>query len=563
MPFRHSIPERRSNGRQAVELNTVIYCVLDGETKAYAAKVREINESGLSFRLSEAVNLPSKIRIEIESGLHKIKIPARIAWQTEQNTVFGVAFETLSETIISSLADLLYGLNEKKSLLVDRRSNERRSDVVELGRELESHRSFIDELRSKLKRRVVISGMGIVCPLGERLEDIWEKLKSGQTGIAKPEAMNFENPWPGLVLGQVRSFDAVKYLNRKKAARMNRHAQLACAAALLAAENAGLKVSGSESYRFGVYLGTSIAGMENILAQHKVFLSRGIEKVQPFEWLGGSVGDSTAEISLLLKLQGPCHTICTGSASSTDALGHALRAVQSGALDAVIVGGAEAPLFLEMLSLFHRTGVLAIDEKSPLESMKPFDARRNGFVLGEGAAFLVLENMERAIKRNADIRGEIIGYGNSCDSHHAFASDPLGRGMAWAIQNALRDSGLPGSALDYVNVHGTGTMVGDRSETRAIKKALNRDAERVSMSATKPYTGHLLGATGAVETIFTLLAMQHGVIPPTLNLRQHDAECDLDFTPIHSKERKIRTALNINSGFGGKNAALILRSYDS
>jgi 3-oxoacyl-[acyl-carrier-protein] synthase II len=339
---------------------------------------------------------------------------------------------------------------------------------------------------------------------------------------------------------------------------MNRHAQLACVAALVAAESAGLKVSGQESYRTGVFLGTSIAGMNNILEQHKIFLSQGIDKVQPFEWLGGSVGDSTAEISLLLKLQGPCHTICTGSASSADAIGHAFRAIQSGYLDVAVVGGAEAPIFLEMLSLFHRTGVLASDDKAPLKAMKPFDMRRNGFVLGEGAAFLVLENMDRAIKRNADLKGEIVGYGNSCDAHHAFASDPLGRGMASAIQEALKDANL--STVDYINVHGTGTLVGDTSETRAIKRAFNKDAGHVALSSTKPFTGHLLGAAGAMETIFTLLAMKNGVVPPTLNLEQSDPECDLNFTPLYSKQQSIRTALNMNSGFGGKNAVLVMKN---
>ncbi|MDD2648522.1 MAG: beta-ketoacyl-ACP synthase II [Eubacteriales bacterium] len=407
--------------------------------------------------------------------------------------------------------------------------------------------------------RVVITGMGVISPLGNSVDALWDALKAGKCGIdviSKFDASQNKVK----VAAEVKEFTPSDYgIDKSAARRLDLYSQYAMAAAKQAFEQSGL-VSGEniEAERLGVYVGSGIGGLITFAQQTEVFLSRGIERISPFFAPMMLSNMATGNISIAYKAEGATLPVVTACATSANAIGEAFHAIKHGYADAVCAGGSEAPIHPIAIGAFSALHALSCQENPALASL-PFDKRRGGFVLGEGAAIVMLEEYEHAKARNANIICEVVGYGNTADAYHVTAPDPEAKGAARAVSQALSEGGYNGTEALYINAHGTGTQLNDTAETKAVKLALKEKAYDASISSTKSMTGHMMGAAGAIECLISALAIRDGLIPPTIGLNEPDDECDLDYTPLTAKERAIDAALSISLGFGGHNACLMLR----
>ncbi len=407
-------------------------------------------------------------------------------------------------------------------------------------------------------KRVFVTGLGVVSPVGNSTSIFWNNLISGVCGIGPITRFDTSN-LKAKVAAQVKDFDPQAFgMDAYSARRLDLYAQYAMAAAVQAMEDS--KFENTDPWRFGVYVGSGIGGMHTFSTECEKLLTRGPDRVSPF-FIPMMIGNMAAgNIAIRFGAQGPCLPVVTACATSTHAIGEAYRAIRHGYADAILAGGSEAAI--EPLAVAGFTSCKALsEEQDPNLASLPFDMRRKGFVMGEGAGIILLEEAEHAIKRNAPIYGEIVGYGNTCDANHITAPHPEGLGAAKAIQLALREAGYGPDEKVYINAHGTGTPPNDKIETMAIKLALGDDKARQSLvSSTKSATGHMLGAAGAVECIAALLAVKTGIVPPTLNLDEPDPECDLNYVPHHARDWKPDIALSISLGFGGHNSALAVRN---
>ncbi len=407
-------------------------------------------------------------------------------------------------------------------------------------------------------KRVFVTGLGVVSPVGNSTSIFWNNLISGVCGIGPITRFDTSN-LKAKVAAQVKDFDPQAFgMDAYSARRLDLYAQYAMAAAVQAMEDS--KFENTDPWRFGVYVGSGIGGMHTFSTECEKLLTRGPDRVSPF-FIPMMIGNMAAgNIAIRFGAQGPCLPVVTACATSTHAIGEAYRAIRHGYADAILAGGSEAAI--EPLAVAGFTSCKALsEEQDPNLASLPFDMRRKGFVMGEGAGIILLEEAEHAIKRNAPIYGEIVGYGNTCDANHITAPHPEGLGAAKAIQLALREAGYGSDEKVYINAHGTGTPPNDKIETMAIKLALGDDKARQSLvSSTKSATGHMLGAAGAVECIAALLAVKTGIVPPTLNLDEPDPECDLNYVPHHARDWKPDIALSISLGFGGHNSALAVRN---
>ncbi len=408
-------------------------------------------------------------------------------------------------------------------------------------------------------KRVFVTGLGVVSPVGNSISVFWNNLISGVCGIGPITRFDTAN-LKAKVAAEVKDFDPQVFgMDVSTARRMDLYAQYAVAAAVQAMEDSKFEIT--DPWRLGVYVGSGIGGMHTFASESEKLLTRGPERVSPF-FIPMMIGNMAAgNIAIRFGAQGPCLPVVTACATSTHAIGEAFRAIRHGYADAILAGGSEAAI--EPLAIAGFTSCKALSEETdPKVACVPFDMRRKGFVMGEGAGIVMLEEAEHAIARNAPIYGEIVGYGNTCDANHITAPHPEGLGAAKAIQLAAQEAGGIGPHEKvYVNAHGTGTPPNDKIETKAIKVALGEDKARQSLiSSTKSATGHMLGAAGAVECIAALLALKTGIVPPTLNLNEPDPECDLDYVPHHAREWKPDIALSISLGFGGHNSAIAVRS---
>jgi 3-oxoacyl-[acyl-carrier-protein] synthase II len=408
-------------------------------------------------------------------------------------------------------------------------------------------------------KRVFVTGLGVVSPIGNNISLFWNHLTSGVCGIGPITRFDTTN-LKAKVAAEVKDFDPQAYgMDPYAARRLDLYAQYAMAAAVQAMEDS--KFENTDPWRLGVYIGSGIGGMHTFSAECEKLLTRGPDRVSPF-FIPMMIGNMAAgNVAIRFHAQGPCLPVVTACATSTHAIGEAFRAIRYGYADAILAGGSEAAI--EPLAVAGFTSCKALSEETdPNVACVPFDMRRKGFVMGEGAGIVLLEEAEHAIKRNAPIYGEIVGYGNTCDANHITAPHPEGLGAAKAIQLALEEAG--GIFRDekvYINAHGTGTPPNDKIETLAIKLALGEEKARQSLvSSTKSATGHMLGAAGAVECIAALMALKTGIVPPTLHLDEPDPECDLDYVPHHAREWKPDIALSISLGFGGHNSVLAVRS---
>ncbi|MGO9814629.1 MAG: beta-ketoacyl-ACP synthase II [Isosphaeraceae bacterium] len=406
-------------------------------------------------------------------------------------------------------------------------------------------------------RRVVITGMGVVSSLGESLHSFWEALCAGRSGVG-PLTLFDTTEFKVHFGGQIRDWDPVARFGVKEARHLDRFAQFALAAAEAAVQDAGIEFSKLPAEQCGVFIGSGIGGLNEFEAQHSTMIHKGPSRISPFTIPKLMVNAASGQVSIRWRLQGPCSAVATACASASNAIGDAYKLIQSRHADVMITGGSEAAITHMGLGGFAAMRALSLRNDDPHRASRPFDRDRDGFVLSEGAGVLVLEELEHAKARGANIYGEMLGYGRSADGGHITAPDKDGIGAAYAMQLAIRDAGIDPSEVGYINAHGTSTPLGDAAETSAIKSVFGEHAYKLSVSSTKSQLGHLLGASGGVELIFSILAIRDGLIPPTINYTTPDPACDLDYTPNQARQRQIRVAMSNSFGFGGHNGSLIV-----
>ena len=408
-------------------------------------------------------------------------------------------------------------------------------------------------------RRVVITGLGVITSLGESADAMWDALCAGRSGIGAITRWDSAK-YPTRFGGECSRFDVTQYgVEVREAKRMDRFAQFGMAASVVAVKDAGIDFAKEQPERCGVVIGSGIGGIETLEEQKKVLDSRGLSRVTPFTVPRLMVNAASGNVSIRFGLQGPNTAVATACATGSNAIGDGGRFIQHGMADVMIAGGAEAALCEIGLASFCAARALSTRNDDPQKASRPWDKDRDGFVMGEGAGVVVLEEYEHARQRGARIYAELVGYGMSGDAFHITAPVEDGRGAALAMKLALKDAKVSGDAVDYINAHGTSTPLGDVAETRAIKTTFGEHAKKTSISSTKSQLGHLLGASGGVEAVITALAVNRNLIPPTINLDNPDPECDLDFTPHKARDRKVTYAMSNSFGFGGHNASLLLK----
>ena len=408
-------------------------------------------------------------------------------------------------------------------------------------------------------RRVVITGMGVISPIGTGLVTFWDNLIAGNSGIRKIDRFDV-SAYPCQIAAMV-DFDPSAEIDRREARKMDRFCQFAVVTAREAFKDAGLNGSFNPD-RSGVLIGTGIGGMETYDRETRVLIDRGPSRVSPFFIPMMIANMASGQVSIDLGLKGPINTVVTACATATNAIGDAFRIVERGDADVMICGGTEAPITPLALAGFSAMKALSTQNDLGPRACRPFDARRDGFIMGEGAGVLVLEERDHAMQRGARIYAEIVGYGMSSDAYHITAPAPEGEGAARAMRAALASAHLEPKDVDYINAHGTSTPANDVNETKAVKSVLGEHASVVMVSSVKSMIGHLLGASGAVETIATAMALESGIVPPTINYEEKDPECDLDYVPNKARKAPIEVALKNSFGFGGQNACLCLRKHE-
>lgn len=412
-----------------------------------------------------------------------------------------------------------------------------------------------------MKRRVVITGMGVMTALGKDLETFWNALLEGKSGISAVDSFDVSE-YPTKIAGSIKDFNPELYMDKREARRMDRFVQFAVAASKAAIEDAKLNIAEqTDPERVGVYVGSGIGGLQTWEEQHSVLLDKGPKRVSPFFIPMMIANMASGQISIMTGAKGPNSTVVTACATGTNSIGDAYKLIQRDEADVMICGGAEATIRPTGMAGFCALRAMSTRNDEPEKASRPFDVDRDGFVMAEGSGVIVLEELEHALKRGANIYAEVIGYGMSGDAHHMTDPDP--DGAARCMVRALKDAGIHPNEVEYINAHGTSTPVGDPSETGAIKKTFGEHAYKLAVSSTKSMTGHLLGAAGGVEAIITALTIKESVIPPTINLDNPDPECDLDYVPHKPRKADVRIALSNSFGFGGHNATIILKKYEA
>ena len=409
-----------------------------------------------------------------------------------------------------------------------------------------------------MSRRVVITGMGAVTPLGNSVDQTWQGLLEGKSGIAPIDNYDVSS-YATRFAGQIRELDVTEYMSAKDARKIDPFIQYGLVASIQAIRDSGLEVTDENRKRIGVAVGSGIGGIGTIERNKELLDKGGIRKVSPFLVPGSIINMISGNLSIMYGFQGPNWAITTACTTATHCIGYASRMIKYGDVDVMIAGGGECGSSPLGMAGFVAARALSSRNDDPQAASRPWDRDRDGFVLADGAGVLVLEEYEHAKQRGAKIYGELIGFGASSDAHHITAPPEDGRGAADSMLNAINDAGINGTEVDYVNAHGTSTLAGDIAETNAIKSVFGDHAYSLSVSSTKSMVGHLLGAAGGVEAVFTLLAMQNQVAPPTINLDNPDEGCDLDYVPHTAKERKIEVAVSNSFGFGGTNGTLIFK----
>lgn len=410
------------------------------------------------------------------------------------------------------------------------------------------------------KRRVVVTGLGLITPLGADLESSWSALLEGKSGIGSITQFD-ASTFPVRIAGEVPDFDPEKYIEYKEIKKMDRFIHFAMAAATMAMEDSGLKVTEDNAERIGVVIGSGIGGLPAIEHYHSVLLEKGHRRISPFFIPMLIINLASGQVSMKYGAKGPNTAVATACATGTHAIGDAFKIVQRGDADAVIAGGTESVISPLAVGGFASMKALSTRNDDPERASRPFDNERDGFVMGEGSGIVVLESLKSALDRNAEIHAEIIGYGMSGDAYHMTTPAPGGDGMFRCMNAAVKDAGIDPEEVSYVNAHGTSTKFNDEHETAAIKKVFGEHAHTLSVSSTKSMTGHLLGAAGGIEAVISILSIMNDIVPPTINYENPDPECDLDYVPNVAREMKVDCVLSNSFGFGGTNACLLFRKY--
>ena len=411
------------------------------------------------------------------------------------------------------------------------------------------------------KRRVVVTGIGTINPIGHNVEETWKSIEEGKCGIA-PISLFDTKGMKVTLAGEIKDFDVTKYIDKKEAKKMDRFIQMGMIASHEAMLDSGLDINNIDSHRFGVIVSSGIGGLGSIEKNYQTGEKRGFDRVSPF-FIPMTISNLAAgHIAIAYHAQGLCTCPVTACAGGTNAIGDAFRNIRDGYQDVMIAGGCEASVTPLGIGGFTSMKALS-DATDPDRASIPFDKERNGFVMGEGAGILILEELEHALKRGAHIYGEMTGYGVSCDAHHITAPLPNGEGGAYAMQNALDDAGISYDVIDYINAHGTSTHLNDLCETEAIKSVFKEHAYKLAVSSTKGHTGHCLGAAGGIEAVLSVLALKHDFIPPTLNYQVKDEECDLNVVPNIGVKKDLHYVMSNSLGFGGHNASIIFKEYDN
>ena len=410
-------------------------------------------------------------------------------------------------------------------------------------------------------KRVVVTGIGIISPLGLTGIDTWNGLMAGKSGIDHITCFDTED-FETTIAGETKEFDPETYVGKKQARRMDRFVQFAAAATMEAVEHSALKITPENSTRVAVMISSGIGGIITLSSQIEVLNERGPSRISPFLVSMMLPDMASGQISIMLGAKGPNFATVSACSSGADAIGQALEILQQGDADIVLAGGAEAAICPISVAGFNSCMALSTRNDNPQAASRPFDIDRDGFVLGEGAAVLVLETLDSAVNRGAKPIVELGGYGSTADAYHITQPAPEGEGASRAMRIALKKAGLQPEEIDYINAHGTSTPLNDKFETMAMKSVFGEDVYKVPISSTKSMTGHLLGASGALESAITVMAIQKGAIPPTINLEFPDPECDLDYTPNTGRQTRVQAAMTNSFGFGGHNASLVFQAID-
>jgi 3-oxoacyl-[acyl-carrier-protein] synthase II len=409
------------------------------------------------------------------------------------------------------------------------------------------------------RRRVVITGLGVITSLGESADEMWENVCAGKSGISTIRRWD-TSKYPVKIGGECLNFDVTKYgVDVKESRRMDRFGQFAVGASVQAVKDAGIDFTKEDAWRCGVVIGSGIGGIETIEEQNKILLERGVSRVSPFTVPRLMANAGSGNVSILFHINGPNTTVATACATGSNAVGDAARFIQWDQADVMIAGGSEAALCELGMATFCAARALSTRNDDPQRASRPWDKDRDGFVMAEGAGVVILEEYEHAKRRGARIYAELIGYGMSGDGCHITAPEPEGRGAAHAMKLAIKDAGISPEKVDYINAHGTSTPLGDQAEVKAVKSTFGDYAKKLALSSTKSQLGHLLGASGGVEAVITALAVHRNLLPPTINLDNPEPELDLDFVPHKARDRKVDIAMSNSFGFGGHNASLVMK----
>ena len=411
-----------------------------------------------------------------------------------------------------------------------------------------------------MNKRVVVTGLGMVSPLGIGVKDNWEAICQGKSGIGPVTRFDITD-FPSKIAGEVKGFNPEDFIDKKETKKMDIFIHYALASGMMALKDSGLTIDESNADRVGVLVGAGLGGLSTIERYHSVLLEHGPKKISPFFIPMLIVNLAPGQISIYFGARGPNSSVVTACATGNHSIGEACRIIQRGDADVMIAGGAESTITPLAIGGFCSMRALSTRNEEPQRASRPFDKDRDGFVIAEGAGLLILEELEHAARRGAHIYAEIIGFGCNADAYHISAPSPNGMGAAKCMEIALKDARINYDEVDYVNAHGTSTPLNDLSETMAMKTVFRDRARKIAVSSTKSMTGHLLGAAGGVEAIYSVLAITHGVIPPTINYETPDPECDLDYVPNTPREATVRVVMSNSFGFGGTNATLIFREF--
>jgi len=534
---------------------------------AISGEVGNLSSDGASLTLNGSLPVSSivTVRLDLSPDSPQIESKARVIWSyfLEKNNKFncGVRFLDLEEKYRGILNNLVEDGIKNNQSVPERRRSERRAKTRELQERLWKTEMIIKKVKKTTERRVVITGLGVIAPNGIGKDTFWEAIVQGKSGVDIIKSFD-ASEYDTKIAAEVSDFDPLNYMEKSVAKRVDRFAQFGIASAKMAIEDAKLDLRKENRDRIGVCIGSGLGGVLFHEEQMMQGYRKGIDRLNPLCIPRITPNAVSGHISIGFGLTGPNTVISTACSSGSHAIGQALDTIRSGRAEVMLAGGVEAPLTPFTFGAYCALKVLSKKNDSPKEASRPFDKMRDGFVIGEGGAVLVLETLEHAEKRGAHVYAEIIGYGMTSGAHHMVMPAPEGKDAAKAMSLALEDAGIAPTEVDYISAHGTSTPQNDRIETKAIKEVLGDYAYKIPISSTKSMIGHTIGAAGAIEALVCCLTIESQIIPPTINYKYPDPECDLDYVPNKSRKAKIRTILSNSFGFGSNNACLIIKKYN-